>query len=188
LYNTEFTKEPICTASRQYQRLKLAEIAKEDLPEDRREQLRQSVLAKACICHDLAGGATLKYGIDPAATPAICCGPNIVNFSKIATLDEMVGHIYGRLSLMVNPNRPHMFLEELALYIDHLRQEREKCAAGLSGRTPEYLSEFRENLLCGIEHYRQLAGSFVEELKCQFLEGLEELNSLLDETILAPVS
>ena len=188
LYNTEFTKEPICTASRQYQRMKLAQLAKEDLPEEQRERLRQSVLAKACICHDLAGGATLKYGIDLAATPAICCGPNIVNFSKITTLDEMVGHIYGRLSLLVNPNRPHMFLKELALYIDHLSQESEKCAAGLSARTPEYLAEFRENLLGGIEHYRQLAGNFVEELKCQFLEGLEKLNSLLDETVLTPVS
>ena len=62
-------------------------------------------------------------GIDPAATPAVCCGPNIVNFSRIATLEEMVGHIYGRISLLSGADRPHMFLRELALYVDYLRNE-----------------------------------------------------------------
>ena len=51
LYNTEFTEEPICTASRQYQRMK-AQLAKEDLG-GTAGTTRQSVLAKACICHDL---------------------------------------------------------------------------------------------------------------------------------------
>ncbi len=100
LFNTEFTKTPICTASREYQKLKLEQLEGMDLPEEQRAALREGVLAKSCICHDLAGTATRKNGIDPAATPAVCCGPNIVNFSRIATLEEMVGHIYGRISLL----------------------------------------------------------------------------------------
>ena len=94
-----------------------------DLPEERRAALREGVLAKSCICHDLAGTATRKNGIDPAATPAVCCGPNIVNFSRIATLREMVEHIYGRISLLSGSDRPHMFLRELAIYVDYLRNE-----------------------------------------------------------------
>jgi hypothetical protein len=184
LFNTEFTTQPICTASRQYQQLKLRQLAEGDLPDDKRAALRQGVLAKSCICHDLAGGATLKNGIDPAATPAVCCGPNIVNFSRVATLDEMVGHIYGRLSLLTNPGRPHMFLRELALYIDYLHDLVKNYELGLSSGTPEYFREFKENLLSGIDHYRRLAGQFVGEARARFLAELERLREVLDATAL----
>lgn len=88
LFNTEFTSQPICTASRQYQEKKLRQLDAAEMSPERREALRQRVLAKSCICHDLSGGATLKHGIDPAATPAVCCGPNITSFSRIATLEK----------------------------------------------------------------------------------------------------
>ena len=52
-----------------------------------------------------------------------------MNFSKIASLEEMVGHIYGRTSLLTNPARPHMFLRELAINIDYLREELEEVSA-----------------------------------------------------------
>ena len=104
------------------------------------EALRQGVLAKSCICHDLAGTATRKNGIDPAATPAVCCGPNIVNFSRIATLEEMVGHIYGRLSLLSDADRPHMFLRELALYVDYFRNELAKQETGVGRQSAAAIS------------------------------------------------
>jgi hypothetical protein len=157
LFNMEFTPQPICTASRQYQRLKLEQLAAADVPEDRRAALREGVLLKSCICHDLAGGATLDSGIDPKATPAVCCGPNIVNFSRVATLDEMVGHIYGRLSLLDGRPRPHMLLREVGLYIDFLRSELDKARHGLATCAPGYVGEFVANLQAGIDHYRELA-------------------------------
>ena len=156
LFNTEFTERPICTASRQYLSLKLAELAGAELTDEQRAAWRESVLAKSCICHDLAGGATLKNGIDPAATPAVCCGPNIVNFSRVASLEEMIGHIYGRCSLLTNPNRPHMFLRELALYIEYLERELARRRVGLSSATAEHFQESVENLRRGVEHYRRL--------------------------------
>ena len=180
LFNTEFTDRPICTASRQYQDLRLRRLASEDLSDEQRAAIREDVLGKSCICHDLAGGATLKNGIDAAATPAVCCGPNIVNFSKIATLEEMVGHIYGRGSLLTNPDRPHMFLRELALYIDYLRDSLSKRELGLSACTPEYFREFKENLLGGIDYYRRLAGELAGEARTSFLDELESLREKLD--------
>ena len=129
-----------------------------DLPEARRAALRNGVLAKSCICHDLAGTATRKNGIDPAATPAVCCGPNIVNFSRIATLKEMVGHIYGRLSLLNGVDRPHMFLRELALYVEYYRNELAKQESGIAANPRGYFREFAENLLRGVDYYRPLAG------------------------------
>jgi hypothetical protein len=182
----EFTAAPICTASRQYQRLKLEQIAGEDLTDQERDAARQRVLEKSCICHDLAGGATLKYGIDPAATPAICCGPNIVNFSRIATLEEMVGHIYGRISLLTNPARPHMFLRELALYIDYLRQQIEKQRLGLVSYAPQYFREFKENLQSGIEHYRRLADRLAAEVQGRFLGELARLRETLATVSVGP--
>jgi hypothetical protein len=189
LFNTEFTTHPICTASRQYQQLKLKQLKQEDLPEPQRTAMRESVMAKSCICHDLAGAVTLKLGIDPAATPAVCCGPNIVNFSKVHTLEEMVGNIYGRVSLVTNPNRPHMLLRELALYIDYMRDTLKKQALGLAESTPDYWREFRDNLLDGIDHYRRLAGQFVAEAQTRFLDELESLRERLDAIPLVdPVS
>jgi len=180
LFNKEFTDFPICTASRQYQRKKLQQLEHVDLSEEQRAALRESVLAKSCICNDLAGGATLKLGIDPAATPAVCCGPNIVNFSAIATLEEMVGHIYGRTSLISNPDRPHMFLRELAINLDYLRNELEKHRLGISANTFDHFHEIRENLLSGINHYQGLASQFDAELRASFLEELDSLSQALD--------
>lgn len=180
LFNTEFTSLPICTASRQYQQLKLQEIALADMTEEHRAEARQRVLNKSCICHDLAGGATLKYGIDPKATPAVCCGPNIVNFSKIATLEEMVGHIYGRNSLLTNPNRPHMLLRELDLYIDYLHRELNDYWQGFSSNAPHYFHELKENLLGGVEHLRQFAKQLNDDVRVRFIIELERLCTKLD--------
>ena len=185
MFNTEFTPLPICTASRQYQRQKLEHLKHENLTEPQRAALREAVLAKSCICHDLAGGATLKLGIEPPATPAICCGPNIVNFSKIASLEEMVGHIYGRLSLLSNPNRPHIFVRELAINVDYLAAEFKKFQLGISSSTHDYFLEFRENLAAGIEHYRRHAERIAAEKRAAFLDELQRLQSLLAEIPLA---
>ena len=83
-FNTEFTKAPICTASRAYQRRKLHQLEEAGLSGDQLAEEGSHVTAKACICHDLAGGATGPSGLDPAATTAVCCGPNGVYFSRIA--------------------------------------------------------------------------------------------------------
>ena len=187
LFNREFTNVPICTASRQYQKLKLKEIDQKNLTDEERLAARERVMVKSCICNDLAGGATLQLGIDPAATPSMCSGPNIVNFTKIATLEEMVGHIYGRTSLLANPDRPHMFLRELELYVDLLRNEVEKHRRGLSVNTPDYFHKYKKNLLHGIEHLRGLAEQLAPESQVRFSETLGLLSQSLDAILLPTV-
>ena len=164
-FNTEFTEIPICAASRNYQRRKLQHLegeGKEGLTPDQLALVREHVLAKSCICHDLGGGATVRYGIDPDASPAVCPGPGIADFSKIATLEEMVNHIYARATLPMTPGRPHMFIREIALYVKYLRDEIEWCSSGLLDRPANYFDEFKENLLSGIEYYEGLVQKFVE--------------------------
>lgn len=180
LFNVEFTPLPICTASRHYQQLKLEQIARAEMADPQRAEATKRVLNKSCICHDLAGGATLKCGIDPKATPAICCGPNIVNFSKIATLEEMVGHIYGRNSLLTNPNRPHMLLRELDLYIEFLDHELDAYWLGFSSNLPHYFHEMKENLHGGIEHLRRFSKHLDAGERVRFIIELEKLCAKLD--------
>jgi hypothetical protein len=175
--NTEFTKIPACPASRGYVKRKLEHLAEQGLSTEQLASATESVLNKSCICHDLAGGTILKYKITATATPAICCGPNIVNFKKLATLEEMVAHIYGRLSLITSTERPHMFIKELMLYVDYLREEKRKFSLKLSPRTPEYFQKFRGNLIAGIEYYRRLACEFIEEQRSRFLEDLKALQN-----------
>ena len=178
--NTEFTEIPICPSSRVYVKRKLQHLPEEGLSAEQLAAAKESVLRKSCICHDLGGSTTLKYDIDPAATPSICCGPSILDFSKISTLEEMVAHIYGRLSLMTNKERPHMFIKELMLYIDHLREEIKNFSLKLSFRTPAYFSKFKKNLLAGIEYYHRLAGQFIEEQRKQFLADLKVLQDEIE--------
>ena len=172
MFNTEFTRVPICTASRAYQRRKLAELQEAQLgPEERADQERE-ITAKACICHDLAGSVTVPRGIDPLAHTAVCCGPNTVYFARAAALKEMVDHIYGRVSLPFKIERPHMFLKELSLHLDCLRQEVGRCGPDTE--------KVKENLIRGIRHYRGLATRLVNEQRDSFTQRLENMRKELD--------
>jgi hypothetical protein len=123
----------------------------------------------------LGGGAELEHGVTPASAPAICCGPNVVNFSKVVSLNEMIHHIYGRLSVLAGSDRPNMFINELRIYIDYLKGELLKTSQGFLDNTPKYYQEFKANLLEGVAYYREMAGAFVEEHAARFRVHLEEL-------------
>ena len=182
LYNTEFTKTPICVGSRLYQTKKLAVVEKAGLTDEQRAALRDDVLAKSCICHDLAGGATKKNNIDPDATPAVCCGPGIADFSKVATLEEMAGHIYGRASLPIAENREHMFVRELRINIDSLRKGAKRFSLGLSMVPPNYFEEYLANLADAIDYYQKLDGWFKEDdFQKRIAEELEKLKTEIEK-------
>ena len=187
-FNTDFSEIPVCIAARSYIRRKLGRLPEEGLSAEQQAVVRQGVLDKSCLCNDLAGGAALNYHLDDQATPAICCGPNIVNFSKLASLEEMAGHIYGRLCLLANSERPHMFVEEIRLYVEHLRKEISRFSIGLSRRPQGYFSSFKENLLRGVDYYQDLARQFIEEKRGRFIEELEGMRLEIEAVLLpAPV-
>jgi len=182
-FDTEFTPVPICRASRNFQKRRLEQIAKGDTPSQQPDIGRDSILAKSCICHDLAGSATLKLGIDKKARPSVCCGPNIVNFAKVATLEEMVSHIYGRLSLLIDSDRPHMFIRELSLYVDNFRREFKKESEELSNKTAKCFLDLKGNLITGIEYYKDLAEQFSLTQKERFLQELDTLFEEIDNIL-----
>ena len=182
--NTEFTEQPICTASRQYQKIKIDQLDTKGLgPEEYKIQF-DKVVTKACICHDLGETAIVinKIQTKVPGFPAICPGPNLAYFSKISTLKEMADHIYGRISLLNDTPRPHMFIKELRMYIDYLRKDIEKSVGGLNEQRVKYFTEFKNNLLDGIEYYRGLFPQMLEEsleFRTKTLNDLEDCQQKL---------
>ncbi len=181
--NTEFTKTPICTASRKYQKLKLEQLKTLDLPEVEYTRQVDDVLNKECLCVGLSNAAPISYEapfLKKLTAVTICPGPNIINFSKTSSLREMTDHIYGRNDRMQNPNRASMFVTELKLYIDFLKKEIERSYAP-SPRDFKNWKKFSQNLLDGIEHYRVLASNYVIKNRTQFEEDLGEAqNEILE--------
>jgi hypothetical protein len=186
-FNTEFTQASICTASRQYQKLKLEELEKQALPEKTFQRMKENILAKACLCVDLAANITKKLGVDPEGTAAITAGPNIVNFSRAVTLSEMVAHIYGRINLITRKNRPHVFLREIEIYFDFLKKEIEDASLNIAQKGEKYFGEFQANLLAGIEYYREIADEFLSKEKNDFLAALETLRRDIQNVVAEPV-
>lgn len=183
-FSTEFTKKPICVASSAYIRKKLEVLPEEGHSPEAYEKIKERILAKACICHELGGNATIPMGIEPDAEATVCCGPGIVDFSKIVTLQEMLDHIYGRISLLTSHDRPHMFIKELGLYVDYLRKEVENYPAGLAVNSAAFLEGMRENLFKGIDYYQTLSSQFVEESRQKFLTGLTKMRNALEPLFL----
>lgn len=181
--NTEFTKEPICTASRKYQKLKLEQLQSAGLPEDQYQQEVDDLLSKECLCIGLSNSAGINYKvpiIEKLDAVTICPGPNIVNFSKRASLQEMTDHIYGRKELPQNPNRAHMFLKELQLYLDYLKEE-VKSAMNPGPRDIKGWMTFCDNLKHGVEHYRELLNKELVRKKEAFKTGLVEAEEELED-------
>ncbi|MGB7842928.1 MAG: hypothetical protein WBL21_09070 [Salinimicrobium sp.] len=179
--NTEFTKEPICTASRKYQKLKLEQLQQAQLPQENYKRQVEELLNKECLCIGLSNSAGINYEVplvEKLDAVTVCPGPNIVNFSKVAGLQEMTDHIYGRNSLPQKKNRPHMFLKELQMYVEYIQEEMRNC---LSPGPKEIKSwrTFFGNLSEGIAHYKNLLQQEVIPDKTIFQKGLFEAETVV---------
>lgn len=175
-FNTEFTKEPICTASQKYQKLKLEQLKSLDLPEEEYQQQVSEVLDKECLCIGLSNAASILYKVPflkKLHAVNVCPGPNIVYFSKKMSLKTMIDHIYGRTNVLENVQRPHMFIGELNLYVSYFKELIEKEQNKESdNKRKKYINDFFQNLLSGIDYYRNLP-AIARSHKAQFLQDLE---------------
>jgi hypothetical protein len=149
--DTQFTDKPICTASHQFQKAKVQEISAMAISEGEKSELLNSWYEKVCLCDHLANGALIKLGISPKskAPQSICPGLNIVWFNREYSLQEMIDHIYGRGESLVSAERPHMYCQELELYVDYY--QRLVSSMGCTPAETNYLETFKSNLENGIE-------------------------------------
>ncbi len=157
--NTEFTDMPICTASRQYQHLKIKQLKESGLPPDELHEAIERVTEKDCLCEGLGAAALLKNQMPvehKLSAVTICPGPNLAYFSGVFSLKEMVDHIYGRTFLGNQLKRLHMFINELHLYIRYYNKELNRKTEPVTEKMKRNKEIFKKNLLEGILYYRQL--------------------------------
>ena len=157
--NTEFTERPICTASREYQHLKIKQLDSYQLTETEYKREFDKITEKVCLCEGLTASVYIKNDmLKPRenASVAICPGPNLAYFSRIYSLNEMVGHIYGKKDLLKDSNRSNVFINELNLYIDYLSKEIANNRAAITEKKAKYFESFKQQLKQGVDYYRHL--------------------------------
>jgi uncharacterized protein (DUF2164 family) len=180
-FNTEFTEKPICVSSREYQEKKLKQLDSLNLsPADYKQEF-EAITSKDCLCEGLSSSVLIENKLPLShklKAVTICPGPNLAYFSTISTLEEMAGHIYGRLNLRNSLYRPHMFFNELKMYIDYLKAEIQKSRNKLTEKQFNYFSSFRTNLLDGIGYYNQLINKMTAEVEGKKKKMEEEIEAL----------
>lgn len=176
--NTEFTKNPVCTASRTYQKLKLEALKAMGLSKEEYEKQVAKVTAKACICAQLGDGFYKNAHLDKkiGTFPAVCPGPNIAYFTKPVSLKAMIDHIYGRTNVMTVITRLHMFIIELRLNLGQFAKLCAEKKTDVSDKKDPTLEEFRQNLTDGIAYYRTLVPSIIEETDIARAKFMNELD------------
>ncbi|MBG6133248.1 hypothetical protein IWQ47_004656 [Aquimarina sp. EL_43] len=192
--NKEFTEKGICTASRQYQHIKIKELDKKELSREDYQREFDQIIQKSCTCVGLGTSALLKYNLDTKVEGegvSICPGPNMAYFSKIMSLKEITSHIYGESDEVVRADRPNMFIKELNIYIDYLKDKLEETRHSINNKQKKYLSVFVKNLKEGVSYYENIFGSIkiaFESSKSQILNDLDnskvtlnEINSEIDD-------
>ena len=171
--NTEFTEKAICTASRQYQRLKIKELETIKLSASEHKNALGKILDKSCICVGLGTSALKLNDINQKTEEgvSVCPGPNLAYFSSIVSLQEMVGHVYGTAKVALSAHRPNMFMKELKMYITHLKEKIDGMAEPIADRQMKNLAAFQQNLMDGIHYYQDL----LEEMKHKAEESAQKI-------------
>jgi len=189
--NTEFTENPICTASSQYQLLKIASIRETESDKQVQENQINAVMDKDCLCTNLGFSALIRLGIVPRkhGKQAVCPGPNLAWFKNTCSLEEMVDHIYGRSDDMTDPARPHMFAKEMTMYVDYL--EKMLALVGDDKKELRKLSKMKANLEDGMNRCYELSlmkpyeGENLESLGRVVYEQRSRLDALFKQEVSA---
>lgn len=153
------------------------------MPKEEYQKRVDEVLTKECLCIGLSNAAAVNYKepfLKNLKAVTICPGPNIANYSKIAILQEMTDHLYGRKSLVTNKNRPHMLVKELELYLKYFLEQLKKEPAP-DKKMLRNFNNFGNTLLEGIFYYRQLQQEhvFSEAFETALDKAENQVKSLL---------
>ncbi|MCX6150692.1 MAG: hypothetical protein NTX22_09230 [Ignavibacteriales bacterium] len=183
--NKEFSEKALCIASITYVNKKINDLKEKFTEPDEFQKEFDKVIDKVCLCEGLTASALIVNGIETpkqSQAVAVCPGPNLAYFSKITGLKEMVDHIYGRIDLITEPDRPNMFIKELSINIDYLIKKAEENIKPISIKAEALLNLFSKNLLEGINYYKKLIPEIIEEtekVKQRMNEDLEALEQKL---------
>ena len=159
--NKSYNKEGICTASKKYQDLELEKLdqIKSDISTTEFEIKQQKITEKSCLCVGLANSSYLENDMKIKGQQqgvVICPGPNLAYFDNEYSLKEMVQHIYGNANVMHETDRPNLFVKELKMYVDYLRNEISTFTDEVTANQLKKWNSYRNNINLGIEYYHNL--------------------------------
>ena len=176
----EYDAKGICSASKKYQDLKLDELQlqKDTISQEIFDKKKSNITERACLCVGLANASYLENDIEikgQAQGVIICPGPNMAYFDKEVSLSEMVQHIYGNASVLTVTDRPNLFVKELKMYLDYLKNEIQDVTEEITLGQIKKWNSFKNNLLQGIEYYEDLFSvtPFFESTKKEILRQFD---------------
>ena len=183
--NKEFKETGICTASREYQYLKIKELDNSELSTNEYQGRYNKIIEKSCVCVGLGTAALLAHNLDTKVEGegvSVCPGPNIAYYSKIMSLKDITNHIYGRSNMISRIDRPNLFIKELNIYIDFLKNKLDEVKFSMDKKQEKYFVGFTDNLKDGISYYQNLFSNIkdsFEDVRYSILNELEVSNKSL---------
>ena len=188
--NKEFKETGICTASREYQFLKIKDLESQELSPEIYKKEYNNIVVKSCTCVGLGTSALLAYGLDTKVEGegvSICPGPNMAYYSKVMSLENITDHIYGRANMVSSVDRPNLFVKELHIYMDYLKNKLEESKMTMTKKEEKYLLTFTNNMKLGVSYYQNLfddvKGAF-NTVKSSVLCELEKSEVALNQILL----
>ena len=168
-FSKEYDEKGVCTASRLYQKNKIEELG-----------ISEEITEKVCLCMGLSAAAVVTNEIETRESKAvsICPGPNMAYFDKLLSLEDMTKHIYGLENFMSRTDRPNMFMKELNLYMDYLKNKLKEAKKDWNKKQEKYFNRFFENMNDGIAYYNNL----FEEIKDKYEQTKDETLASLEKT------
>ncbi|TYA74437.1 hypothetical protein [Seonamhaeicola marinus] len=185
--NKEFSDKGMCTASREYQYLKIKALDAKNLPEKEYQEAFDKITTKSCTCVGLGTSALLINNLDTKVEGkgvSICPGPNMAYYSKIMSLKNMTDHIYGRDNMVTRSDRPNMFIKELNIYMDFIMKKLEDVKETMTKKEEAYMLTFTNNLKSGVSYYKNMFDKVkhvFEDVKHTAISELEKSESLLKQ-------
>ncbi|WP_298493242.1 hypothetical protein [uncultured Algibacter sp.] len=183
--NKEFKEKGICTASREYQYLKIKELDQQELDSKEYQVKFNKIVEKSCTCVGLGTSALLAYNLDTKVEGkgvSVCPGPNMAYYSKVMSLKNITDHIYGRDNMITRTDRPNVFIKELSIYIDFLKNKLEEAKIVMNKKEEKYLTTFTKNLNEGVLYYKTLFKDLkhmFQDVKTDVLNELNESEKVL---------
>ncbi|OBQ57141.1 hypothetical protein JJL45_01375 [Tamlana sp. s12] len=185
--NKEFKETGICTASREYQHLKIKALDEQGLDSESYKKAFNKIIEKSCTCVGLGTSALLAYGLDTKVEGegvSVCPGPNMAYYSKVMSLANMTDHIYGRANMVSRADRPNLFVKELAIYMDFLKNKFEEAKVDMNKKEEKYLKTFTTNMKAGVAYYQELFNGVkdsFQDIRSSVLSELEKTEAVLNQ-------
>lgn len=88
----------------------------------------------------------------------------------------MTDHIYGRDNMITRADRPNMFIKELHIYLEYLKNKLLEIKSEMNKKEEKYLLTFTNNMQEGIVYYQNLFNNIstvFEDKKQMIIKELE---------------